>query len=391
MSRRLTLAALSALVLVTAACGSADADDTAASVPEATTPPTIGGVGVLPAAVSTDRSPNVMVRPPMNDDGSAAELFGEIADGNRVLLIGDSILTSTAQRYGGTMCAELVPLGWQVQLEAEPSRFIGWGNKVLDRVLPDELGAADDFDTAVVFLGSNYDGDEAEYERELRTMLDRLAPRPTLLLTVTEYRPEWAEVNVVIRSLALEYDNVRLVDWESVAQTPGVLSGDRLHPSDAGRQVLAELIAGSLGQVAIGEGECLLPEFTDDSARTPTARLDNSSSSSDDIDNDSNNDSGSSTSGGSTDSGGSSSGGSSSGGGTSSGSGGSSSGGGGGGGSNSGGGSSGGGGSSSGGGRSSSNTPTTAATTTSPPVTTTSNPPVATTPQPEPAAPPAAP
>ncbi len=40
------------------------------------------------------------------------------------------------------------------------------------------------------------------YEDELRVILTRLAPRPTLLYTVTEYRPAWAEVNETVRKLA---------------------------------------------------------------------------------------------------------------------------------------------------------------------------------------------
>ena len=55
--------------------------------------------------------------------------------GNRVLVIGDSIMASTATRYTGYMCDELVPLGWAVEVEAEPSRFIDFGNVVLDKRL----------------------------------------------------------------------------------------------------------------------------------------------------------------------------------------------------------------------------------------------------------------
>ena len=97
------------------------------------------------------------------------------------------------------MCDALVPLGWKVAVEAEPSRFIDFGNLVLDKVLDANAAPGDDWNAAVVFLGSNYGGDEARYEAELRRILDRLAPRPTLLFTVTEYRPNYSEVNEVVR------------------------------------------------------------------------------------------------------------------------------------------------------------------------------------------------
>ncbi len=228
--------------------------------------PTVGGVGVLPSTVPPERTPLVVVTRPVHEDGTTAELVGETAIGNRLLVIGDSIMASTSTRYSGYMCDQLVPLGWAVEVEAEPSRFIDFGNRVLDKVLDPVVGTADDWDAAVVFLGSNYGRDQQRYEDELRLILTRLAPRPTLLFTVTEYRPAWAEVNETVRKLAGEFDNVTVVDWEQVARYPGVLSGDGLHPTNKGREVLVDLTATALGPAALGEGECLKSQFTDDSA-----------------------------------------------------------------------------------------------------------------------------
>src|SRR6056297_2439250 len=267
MFRRIT-PALAVVALVVGACGSGG-DDSGEELPASTPVPTIGGVGSLPDTVPDARSPIVRVPRPVNDDGSVAELPGEQVDGNRVLVIGDSIMASTAQRYGGQMCDELVPLGWAVQVEAEPSRFVEFGNRVLDRVFdPLAVLARDDedWDAAVVFLGSNYRGDQDSYEDELREILDTLAPRPTLLFTVTEYRPNWSEVNDVVWELGQEYGNVTVVDWEEISKAPGVISSDRQHPTEAGRRVLAQVTAASLGAVAFGDGECLRSEFTDDSA-----------------------------------------------------------------------------------------------------------------------------
>ncbi len=193
-------------------------------------------------------------------------MVGDEVIGNRFLVIGDSIMASTATRYSGLMCDALVPLGWAVQVEAEPSRFIDFGNRVLDKVLDPVVGTEDDWDAAAVFLGSNYGRDKQRYEDELRVILYRLAPRPTLLYTVTEYRPAWAEVNETVRKLAGEFDNVTVVDWEQTARYPGVLSGDGLHPTNIGREVLADLTASYLGPAPLGTGDCLRSQFTDDSA-----------------------------------------------------------------------------------------------------------------------------
>lgn len=262
MSRR-SLAVLAALAVVAAGCGtpSDDSDDT---LPPVTPVPTLAGVGKVPVAPSAVREPIVVVRPPVNVDGTEAQLIGEIVEGNRILMIGDSILASTSSRYGDHMCETVVPLGWQVAVEAEPSRFIDFGKRVLDKMLVDDATPEEDWNAAVVFLGSNYGGDEVKYEAELVRILDRLAPRPTLLLTVSEYRPDYVEVNEVVNRLGATRDNVTVLDWKTISETPGVLSSDRLHPTDAGRRVLAESVAAALGPVD-GVGECLRSTFRNDS------------------------------------------------------------------------------------------------------------------------------
>jgi hypothetical protein len=263
MSRR-SLAVLAALAVVVAGCGTTgdESDDT---LPPATPVPTVAGVGQVPAAPTAVREPIVVVRPPVNVDGTEAQLIGEIAEGNRILMIGDSILASTSSRYGDHMCEAVVPLGWEVAVEAEPSRFIDFGNRVLDKLLLDDATPEEDWNAAVVFLGSNYGSDEVRYEAELVRILDRLAPRPTLLLTVTEYRPDYVEVNEVVNRLGAARDNVTVLDWKTISETPGVLSNDRLHPTDAGRRALAESVAAALGPVD-GIGECLRSTFRDDSS-----------------------------------------------------------------------------------------------------------------------------
>ena len=261
---RRSLAALAVASILVAGCGSGE-NESDATITAATPVPTVGGVGAVPAAPSAVREPVVVVRAPVQDDGTEAQLIGEVVDGNRVLLIGDSILASTSSRYGDQMCEALVPLGWQVDVEAEASRFVDFGNRVLDRLLPDDVAPEDDWDAAVVFLGSNYGSNPLIYEAELVKILDRLEPRPVVLLTVTEYRPNYVEVNEVVNRLGSERENVTVLDWKTISETPGILSGDRLHPTDTGRRVLAESVAAALGPVD-GVGECLRSSFRDDSA-----------------------------------------------------------------------------------------------------------------------------
>ncbi|MEP6296347.1 MAG: hypothetical protein ABJ382_03400, partial [Ilumatobacter sp.] len=262
-----------ALAFVLGACGTAGAVDTEESTPP-TAIPTVPGVGNLPDTIpipvfdddEVDEPPiSVVVTRPVDEDGVVVESVAERVNGNRLLVIGDSILASTATRYGGELCEALNPIGWTVEVDAEPGRFVSFGNEVA-RARIDVGGEEEDFDAVVIHLGSNYGRDRDAYYEELSELLYRAAPRPTLLMTVTEYRPQWREANEVIRELAALYDNVTIVDWEKIARAPGVLSRDGLHPGSQGEAVLVEQIAVALGELNAGEGECLSSSFTDDSA-----------------------------------------------------------------------------------------------------------------------------
>ena len=189
-------------------------------------------------------------------------VLGTVASGNRLLILGDSILAGTASRYGGAMCAGLVPLGWRVAVEAEAGQMVGFGRTVLrDRIY-------EGWDAAVVFLGTNYGGSAELYEKDLTAIVKSLAPRPTLLLTASLFRPTMQQVNQVIRIVASKNPNVSVLDWSTTSVQTGVLNRDKIHPTDAGRQVLVSSIASAVGEAPTGPGACLPSKFTDDSLVT---------------------------------------------------------------------------------------------------------------------------
>jgi hypothetical protein len=121
-----------------------------------------------------------------------------------------------------------------------------------------------------VFLGSNYRGDLDAYRSELFSILDRLAPRPTVLVTVTEFRPDRARVNEVIGDMVQFYPAVRVVEWaEITAADRSLLSGDGLHLSADGRVRLVLEMANIFGEAPTdSQGACLSTSFTDDSEVT---------------------------------------------------------------------------------------------------------------------------
>ena len=188
------------------------------------------------------------------------EMIGPQVEGSRVLLIGDSIFASTSSRYGNEMCSTLTLLGWQVAMEAEAGRFVDFGQKVL-RSRFDE-----GWDAVVVFLGTNYDGNIANYETRLREIVETVWPTKMVLLTTASFRESQREVNESIRRMREEYDNITVLNWGAIAETPGVISKDGVHLTTDGRAVMATAVARALEFAPDRtNGKCLDSRFTDDS------------------------------------------------------------------------------------------------------------------------------
>jgi hypothetical protein len=184
---------------------------------------------------------------------------GEVAVGPRLLLIGDSILASLSRRYSNDACEALVPLGWQVSVEAEVGKPIDLGLSVVKKKLPQG------FDAAVIFLGTNYGAKQDFYQETLNKILDELSPRPVIIFTVTEFKPIIKEVNMVIEEELRTRPNLWLIDWREISKAPGILWNDKIHPSVQGNVVLLQELVKVLGTAPGAEsGTCLKSEFTDD-------------------------------------------------------------------------------------------------------------------------------
>ena len=278
--RRVVL--LSTAVLLAAACGSQGAS--IGPGPSGTIP-----VGGLPSVLPTVPPPTALQTTTTWRTTTTLALedqIGSRSQGNRVIVIGDSVIAATSTRYTNDMCKTLVPLGWRVEVDAESGRFVDFGNAVLD----DRLAAG--WDAGVVLLGNNYRGSQSDYRDELARIVDRLSPNPVVLLTVSEFEENRRQVNEVIRSLAEERDNVTIVDWATTtAENDGLTGGDNLHLTIAGRRALAEDVGLALGVAPQVPGECMESPFVDDSmgsvngttttvSATPTSKRPTSSSTS---------------------------------------------------------------------------------------------------------------
>ena len=189
-------------------------------------------------------------------------MIGPQVGGPRVLMIGDSIMASTSSKYGNEMCDTLVQLGWQVEVAAQSNSFVDFGLKVLDQRL--EAG----WDSAVVFLGTNFDGNQANYENEMRKIFERLSPMPFVVLTTAMFNPRQQKVNDAIMKLASKFSNVTVLDWRTISKNDGVIGTDGIHLSADGRSVFAAAIARALEFAPTREGKCL-PMFFKSEAPVP--------------------------------------------------------------------------------------------------------------------------
>lgn len=221
---------------------------------------TVAGVRALvqPPTSPPDLDQDLSVSPTV---GGKALTVGEAAEGRRLLMIGDSIFASMATRYGDLACQTLVPQGWQVSVEAEVGRFVDLGVRVVNRKLPQGV------DAAVLFLGTNYRNDQAEYRATLIEILDQLVAIPVVILTASEHRFEITEVNDVIIEQVGQRENLWLIDWRRLSKNPGVLWKDGIHPSTDGEKYLITEIANVLGTApGTNAGTCMPSEFVADTS-----------------------------------------------------------------------------------------------------------------------------
>jgi hypothetical protein len=207
------------------------------------------GVATLPPSLASD------VKFPKLEGA----VLGSVAQGNKLLMIGDSIMASISKRYGNEACGLMVPQGWNVALEAEAGQFAEFAGKVLD------LRWSEGWDAVVIGLGSNYDGNKDRYRTAMEKAIARISPLPILLVNTTEFRSKQAEVNAIIEELVAANENITLLDWRTISATRSLRSNDGIHPSPDGRVVLATAIARAVGIAPSAPGDCMKVNFQDDS------------------------------------------------------------------------------------------------------------------------------
>lgn len=253
------------LLVAAPACssGGETAAPTFVGVPETVA---IGGLPGPLSDTTVPTLPDISIESTTTTVDEAEPITGPLVDevlGHRVLLIGDTALAATTSRAGGIMCDVVTGFGWDIDIEAEPGRPLSFADEVLDELL------ADDWDVVGLMFGHHLEDTVEGFEQELETVLDRLSPRPVILITVAELGEEQVEVNRVLRAQERSRPNVVVLDWaEATSIEPELLlddGGPGLTEEGSGR--LALFTAAVLSSTPGGDpGTCIEPVFTDDSA-----------------------------------------------------------------------------------------------------------------------------
>jgi hypothetical protein len=189
----------------------------------------------------------------------AATLAAPAADARSgdVYVVGDSLEVGT-----GPYLSQLLP-GFTVRVDADESRSSAAGEPVIS----ERLRSSDDI---VVFdLGTNDDPRRTSSLAASLAEVGRLVG-DRCLVVATIHRPpaggvSYDGINSVIRGFALQRPNTQLVDWSSFgAAHPDLLYSDGVHPTSAGYQFRARLIAE-------GVEACLAPHAPPAAAVSPYA------------------------------------------------------------------------------------------------------------------------
>lgn len=169
-----------------------------------------------------------------------------VARGNRVLLVGDSLLWQSVTPVTAALTAD----GWEPTIQAAPATTIGdWSPKVA------RLVAETHPDVVVVELGTNNCTEACPHVAAVIDAFLRQIPRttPVIWLNVQAqptYPAHPESVNNALAAAASRWSNVSLVDMSAQFRNhPDWHVADGIHFSAAGSEQLGALMAESLRSV----------------------------------------------------------------------------------------------------------------------------------------------
>jgi lysophospholipase L1-like esterase len=175
---------------------------------------------------------------------------GTPGDGRRVLVLGDS-LTRDSQE---PMTKYLAESGWTPTFRCWGSKRLDWGLDQVKRAK--QLNQLPEY--VIVALGTNDISWEqpATTERRVNTMLDRLGPDRQVLWvdldiaysTFSMTRADW--FNKMIRQVAKDRSNLKVVPWEKIARQENAARFDGIHYGTSGYKLRARELTDALDKHA---------------------------------------------------------------------------------------------------------------------------------------------
>jgi hypothetical protein len=277
-------------------CGDNTDELTATAISDGTVP--LGGIpdplSTAPVVVSSPSVPTAVSTSTTTVPLPRIEApIGQAVDGDRLIFIGDSLLASMSPNNNARLCDVASSFGWQVEIDSQTDAGTDFATTVIDAQFPgtdeqsgdatsgdessdesgDESGSGEaiaDWDVVALVFGSEVDGgdDDAvtEFEDALDAAVARLAPRPTLLYTLTEVGRSRAAINAAIEDVAERHPNTVLIDFAELGgPADEVLEGEGRRFNEDGRKRFSVQTAAVLAEAPGGpDGRCLGAEFDDE-------------------------------------------------------------------------------------------------------------------------------
>ncbi len=160
-----------------------------------------------------------------------AAAFG--SDGHHLYLLGDSVMVGTAPAIAGALPEWSATVDAKVGLSTLAAAGIARGR-----------GPAPG-DVCIVELGSNDGANPVALRGRIDAVMDALRGCGHVIWVNLHVFAGWVPAaNAEINAAATRWPNLEIADWNGVASSDrGLVVGDGVHPSVAGRQALAALVA----------------------------------------------------------------------------------------------------------------------------------------------------
>ena len=161
-----------------------------------------------------------------------------------MFLLGDSVM------LGSKAAAEKQFADWQLTFDAAVNRSTLAGAQIAAA----RRGEMHDF--VVVQLGHNDGGSPSLYTQRVDAVMKALEGVPHVVwLTIHEVRSYYKTDNEILRQAATRYPNMRIADWNAVANaTPNGMASDGLHLNATGAAAMAKLIDDTIEPLYAGGG-----------------------------------------------------------------------------------------------------------------------------------------